>query len=125
MTADAKLLADEIESGGNAFILENASRALIVKALRAELYVWQPISTAPRDGTVILLRRSDDDLFGYTSATRPMKRHAVGYYKDFWISGAPGGHSQGGGDNQFTHWAPLPIGGISNPTTKGETNGPT
>jgi hypothetical protein len=69
---------------------------------------WRPIETAPKDGTVILLRQADDSLCGYAAAIRELKRHAVGYYKDWWVIGVPGGRSEGGGDHQFTHWMPIP-----------------
>jgi hypothetical protein len=70
---------------------------------------WMPIETAPRDATVILLHRSKTDLCGYASSVRPKKAIAIGYYlKWWWVSGSPGGHREGGGDDQFTHWMPLP-----------------
>ena len=69
---------------------------------------WQPIETAPKDGTVILLHHSRNALCGYASSVRPLKAIAIGYFRGWWVTGVPGGHSEGGGDNQFTHWMPLP-----------------
>lgn len=70
--------------------------------------VWQPIKTVPKDGTVILLHHSMNVLCGYGLSTRPKKAIAVGYFDVIWHVGRPGGHSEGGSDNQFTHWMPLP-----------------
>lgn len=69
---------------------------------------WQPIESAPKDGTVILLSHSFYTLCGYESKMRPLKKIAIGYYDGNWLTGVPGGHSCGGGDKQFTHWRPLP-----------------
>ena len=69
---------------------------------------WQPIETAPRDGTVILLNHSFNVLCGYAKENWPHKQIAIGYYDNWWVTGVPGGHSSGGGDTQFTHWMPLP-----------------
>lgn len=69
---------------------------------------WHPISSAPKDGTVILLRRSRARLCGYAPDVKPKKAVAVGYYDGWWISGVPGGHSHGGEDDQFTHWMAIP-----------------
>jgi hypothetical protein len=69
---------------------------------------WQDISTAPKDGTVMLLHHSIEKLCGYGPAVRPRKAIAVGYFDGHWSTGVPGGHSTGGEDSQFTHWMPLP-----------------
>ncbi len=69
---------------------------------------WQPIKTVPKDGSVVLLLHAHDSLSGCSSDIRQKKMVAIGYFLDYWKVGVPGGHSSGGGDNQFTHWAPLP-----------------
>jgi len=85
-------------------------RAIKAEALQSQAAPtgWQPIDTAPKDGTVILLRKHEDSLCGYASKFRPLKRHAVGFFDQWWVIGVPGGHSTGGDDKQFTHWMPLP-----------------
>lgn len=90
--------------------------ALLSKIAEAEAHMmraigsvtWQPIETAPRDGTVILLCHSFSVLCGYASSVRPQKIIAIGYYDSWWVTGVPGGHSSGGDDKQFTHWMPRP-----------------
>ena len=70
---------------------------------------WQPIDTAPRDGTRILVcggTRSDSgDLYGGGS---PFEGVAIA----FWDSdGWNGGHAEGYGENwrhEPKHWMPLP-----------------
>ena len=69
---------------------------------------WQPIETVPRDGTVVLLHYSMNHLCGYASSVRPKKKIAVGYFDGRWVDGHPGGHGEGGGDSNYTHWMPLP-----------------
>ena len=72
---------------------------------KAAVSAWQPIETAPKDGSVILLRQSSKMLIGYVSAMRPKKEVAIGYFDQRWVFGVPGGRGEGG---DFTHWAPLP-----------------
>ena len=68
---------------------------------------WRPIETVPRNGTVVLLRHAPEVLALYASAA-PKKTVAIGYFDQWWVVGTPGGSSEGGGDNQYTHWMPLP-----------------
>ena len=58
----------------------------------ADRAAWQPIETAPRDGTVILVYRHIDGLYG-------------GVDKDEWKNGSWWRSSC---ENQPTHWRPLP-----------------
>lgn len=69
---------------------------------------WQLMSDAPRDGTIIIARRSDDSLAGYSSGVRESRRYCLARFVGWWEAGWPGGHAHGGGDNQFTGWAHLP-----------------
>lgn len=69
---------------------------------------WNLIETAPRDGTVMLLAYAEHSLSGYSSCVRPAKRIAVGLFDGLWRVGVPDGGVTGGGDDQFTHWMPLP-----------------
>lgn len=88
-----------------------AARHKLLEALELDAGrkdAWMPIETAPKDGTVILLHRSFESLCGYGPSVRPKKVLSVGYYDIYWINGYPGGHGSGGGDDQFTHWQPLP-----------------
>lgn len=67
---------------------------------------WQPIETAPKDGTVILLMGPS----GY--ANIPYRAH-VGYWQNYVMR--PGGDWRNHSDDWFmddgadaTHWMPLP-----------------
>lgn len=70
-------------------------RATSITELQAQLqqYQWQPIETAPKDGTVILVSRNIES--GY-------EKRVIGtdYFKDgsWWLSRA---------EMQPTHWMPL------------------
>ena len=95
------------------FVLTANERETVLKSLitpRAEERQtgWQPIETVPRDGTVVLLHCSMDNLCGYASSVRSKKKIAVGYFDGHWVDGRPGGHGSGGGDSNYTHWMPLP-----------------
>ena len=68
-------------------------------------YSWQPISTAPRDGTYILLAGSS----GY--GTTPLRVAVCRYASTFrplnpWVNHANDAFSDGG--EAPTHWMPLP-----------------
>jgi len=64
---------------------------------------WQPIETAPKDGTYILLLGDS----GYTTTPH---RVAVGCwiegYRDFWINHSNDAFTDDG--EPPTHWMPLP-----------------
>lgn len=61
---------------------------------------WQPMSTAPRDGTVVDLELSGG-----------------GRYADAWWDEDDGGTWCGLEEEMFTHWAPLPVHPIQPPPT--------
>lgn len=64
---------------------------------------WQPIETAPKDGTWVILARSND---------------AVGpnYWTDYWIGSDIQDWAKSTLSNPPTHWMPLPAA----PTPQGE-----
>ena len=70
---------------------------------------WQPIETAPKDGTTMLVNHAEHALIGYGPSSRPSRQFALARWTGiFWETGVPGGHAFGGADDQFTHWMPLP-----------------
>lgn len=76
---------------------------------------WQPIATAPKDGTPILLDLGMSHQCGYAPSAWPRKRIALGYFDKYWVvslvgENSDGSHagSTGGNDDQFTGWQPLP-----------------
>ena len=69
---------------------------------------WQPIETAPKDGTRVLLRNADNGLYD------------VGHYEDWsgktdedrellpeWAKDWPGEWCQDNGNGDMTHWRPF------------------
>ncbi len=70
---------------------------------------WQPIETVPKDGTLVLLHRSDNSMAGYAPSAYPRRRITLGCFFDgYWMDGGAGGHGSGGSDSQYTHWHPIP-----------------
>ncbi|MCB9902368.1 MAG: DUF551 domain-containing protein [Planctomycetes bacterium] len=67
---------------------------------------WQPIETAPRDGTDVLVFRD------YSSGAR----YAVASFdgEEWRDIGDIGWAGMDGDDNQPTHWMPLPTGPLHN-----------
>ena len=64
---------------------------------------WQPIETAPKDGTFILLRGDS----GYiTTPYRVQVGRWVEGYRNYWITFSNDAFTDDGGE--ATHWAPLP-----------------
>ena len=61
---------------------------------------WQPIETAPKDGTKILAWFADGD-------------YSIiywGAYDDSWVQSLPGlGSDSGYSPDTFSHWMPLPL----------------
>lgn len=102
MTAEQKARDMLERMGGDIVELAN----LIAASAHAAdgLGAWQPIETAPRDGTEVLVCRRYED--GHAE-------YAVAYcyedddgWRDIGDIGWAG--MQGGPDNQPTHWMPLP-----------------
>lgn len=78
---------------------------------------WQPIETAPKDGTHILACRGPyDKWWGFNQAPPHVVHYwknpgEEGFYNSFHDSDEPLG---------FTHWMPLPEPPISSPGAQGE-----
>ena len=96
------------ETKGETFDRVKRIQAIVAARAEERRTGWQPIATVPRDGTVVLLHCSMNNLCGYSSSVRQKKKIAVGYFDGHWVDGRPGGHGSGGGDSNFTHWQPLP-----------------
>jgi hypothetical protein len=82
------------------------SHHIAKEALTAALSaMWQPIETAPRDGThVLLLSRTQpvQVMFGYWDAcSDPLA-------DDGWMAGETWNCTGWWEENNFTHWMPLP-----------------
>jgi hypothetical protein len=103
-------------AGMKSGLADTALRTAIAKALDEARGAWQPISTAPRDETVVLLAGgtwADDDFdfaapqTGVMAARwRPYVSRGVDY--SAWaIASTEAGHSLVTYDNP-THWQPLP-----------------
>ena len=85
---------------------------------------WQPIETAPRDGTFILLvgGSTDEDFYLLDTAPECCKRPVVGMFKeqsfrdpedgDYWAYDFWDGDWRSHYINP-THWMPLPVKGRS------------
>ena len=110
LPARLRQLSKEMTEGDPKMAAMLILAAKAIEAPRAEERQtgWQPIETVPRDGTVVLLHCSMDNLCGYASSVRSKKKIAVGYFDGHWVDGRPGGHGSGGGDSNYTHWMPLP-----------------
>lgn len=60
--------------------------------------IWQPIETAPKDGTKIVLARWDENYDRWEFWQSHWRKYALGYGEGF---GTDDGYDA-------THWAPLP-----------------
>lgn len=71
---------------------------------------WQPIETAPKDGTAILAYNPMIGAYStaYTTRFVPDKPYGGGFPCGYWPNGTPGSDNFGRWDCQPTHWLPLP-----------------
>lgn len=67
---------------------------------------WQPIETAPRDGTDILLSLNGEVYLGHFSDTERRSHGEVTYHRQFWYLGNY--LSFGNPDPVPTHWMAIP-----------------
>lgn len=101
-----------IERRRSAGAVDLLTAELLPLCREAEARQWQPIETAPKDGTVIRLLDYRGDVYaGFWIPGVPKKRRPEGYDKFPWgtldtgvddcLQGSPN-------DGSFTHWMPLP-----------------
>jgi hypothetical protein len=110
-------------SGPDAQWIAAASPAAILDILarlkRAEAEQWQPIETAPRDGTAILAWREDcgvllcrfcdaNELRTISDKERDELDEVSLFQCDWWGGDAEGGGYRLEGSEIPTHWQPLP-----------------
>lgn len=72
------------------------------KVTAAKRRRWQPIETAPRDGSELLL------IATLYNRPEPRPRRVVGIYSGNPVSGRPGWYGCKGMLFHVTHWMPLP-----------------
>lgn len=97
--------AEEIAKS-QAIINKLADEIAALKSSSPSPQTWQPISTAPKDGTKLLLLWGDgkkDTGFWWTA-----DRFSTGHW-----------HIAGEEDREPTHWMPLPSSPLPSPSTKG------
>lgn len=98
-------LPDSLRAHPGVKALMHQARELEAKVLR-----WKPIETAPRDGTVVLLRggKTTEDFYTRNGDERYQDRPVTAFFRDGdWLLCFWGGAWRDGYDNP-THWMPLP-----------------